>query len=287
VKNPLKIPQRLQALYQAELIDDVVGRLQSGKEADVYLVHTADTLRCAKVYKEAHSRSFKQKSLYTEGRKVRNSRQARAMAKGSRFGKQESEEAWMTTEVEALSLLASVGVRVPKAYTFYEGVLLLELVTDAEGDPAPRLHDIELTPALAREFHDTLMREVVRMLCAGLVHGDLSEFNVLVAHDGLVIIDFPQVVQATSNNAFSVLERDLKQLAAFFGREAPELLETRYAKEIWKLYQNGTLKPDSVLSGIFVDKRRQADIKGVLEEIEGAREDALEKRGIKKPPSFR
>jgi RIO kinase 1 len=277
----MKIPSRLQPLIQAHLIDDVIGQLQSGKEAEVYIVRSGDELRCAKIYKEANDRTFKAKSQYTEGRKVRNSRRGRAMESNSRFGRKEREAEWQNTEVEALALLGMAGVRVPKTYAYYEGVLLLQMICDAEGHPAPRLNDVDLTPAAARAHHALLMRQVALMLCAGIVHGDLSEFNVLLAADGLMIIDLPQAVQATANNAFSILQRDLLQLNAYFGRFAPEIKATDYARELWALYQNGKLRPDSPLTGKFTPPHKKANVKGVLEEIEDAREDAMMRRGSK------
>lgn len=275
----MKIPKRLMPLLEAHLIEDVLGKLQSGKEADVYIVRAKGELCCAKVYKEEHNRSFKQKTQYTEGRKVRNTRRARAMESSSRYGRQEREAEWQNTEVDALYLLAAAGVQVPKPLEFYEGVLLLQMITDVEGNPAPRLNDVELTSEQAREHHLTLVREGVKMLCAGLVHGDLSEFNVLSSKDGLVIIDLPQAIQATANNAFRLFERDLVQLAAFFGRFAPDIIETNYAKEIWKLFENGKLKPDSKLSGKVADDLRKANVKAVMDEIEDAREEAMKRRG--------
>ncbi len=263
------------------MIDDVVGQLQSGKEAEVYVVRSNDRYLCAKVYKEENSRTFKQKTQYTEGRKVRNSRQARAMEGKSKYGRKERESDWQNTEVEALSLLGAAGVKVPETYGYYEGVLLLQMITDAEGNPAPRLNDVKLTPEQAKEYHLTLIRESVLMLCAGIVHGDFSEFNVLVAHQGLIIIDLPQAVQATANNAFMIFERDLKQLSAFFGRYAPEVMKTEYAAEIWNLYKHGKLRPDSKLTGTFAQSTKKANVKDVLGEIEAARDDAMEKLGIK------
>lgn len=274
----MKTPDRLIPLMQADLIVAVLGRLQSGKEADVYLVQAGDDVVCAKVYKDANHRSFKQKTQYTEGRKSRDSRQARAMGKKSRFGRQEQEAEWQNTEVEMLYLLAAAGVTVPKPLMFYEGVLLLEMITDKDGNPAPRLNDVELTAEEARTYFKTVVRQAVLMLCAGVVHGDLSEFNILVSQNGLVIIDLPQAVQATSNTASTIFERDLIQLAKFFGRAAPEILKTNYAKEIWKLYQNGKLKPDSDLSGVFVEVSKKIDIGEVLAEIDEAREEALNRR---------
>lgn len=232
----MKTPRRLEPLIEDGLIDEVVRPLMSGKEASVYVVRCGDSLRCAKVYKEANKRSFRQAAEYQEGRKVRNSRQARAMAKGSKYGRREQEEAWQNAEVAALFRLAGAGVRVPKPYDFLDGVLLMELVADADGDAAPRLNDVTLEPDEARRHHAFLIRQIVAMLCAGLVHGDLSEFNVLLGPDGPVIIDLPQAVDAAGNNhAFSMLERDVGNMAAYFGRFAPELRQTRYAKEMGAL----------------------------------------------------
>lgn len=246
----MKTPRRLEPLIEDGLIDEVVRPLMSGKEASVYVVRCGDSLRCAKVYKEANKRSFRQAAEYQEGRKVRNSRQARAMAKGSKYGRREQEEAWQNAEVAALFRLAGAGVRVPKPYDFLDGVLLMELVADADGDAAPRLNDVTLEPDEARRHHAFLIRQIVAMLCAGLVHGDLSEFNVLLGPDGPVIIDLPQAVDAAGNNhAFSMLERDVGNMAAYFGRFAPELRQTRYAKEMWALYEAGELTAETPLSG--------------------------------------
>lgn len=275
----MKIPSRLEPLLHAELIDEVVGQLQSGKEAEVYLVRTGDEIVCAKVYKAAKHRTFRQKTQYTEGRKSRDSRQARAMGKGSKYGREEEEMEWQATEVEMLHHLASAGVVVPKVLTFYEGVLLLELVVDQDGHPAPRLNDVELTAEQARIYHSFMMRQIVLMLCAGVVHGDLSEFNVLVSATGLVIIDLPQAVQATANNAFAIFNRDIVQLSAYFGRSAPELMNTKYGHEIWNLYKNGKLKPNSAITGCFADTSKMVNVGAVLDEIDDAREEAFEKRG--------
>jgi RIO kinase 1 len=229
----MKIPKRIEPLVEAGLVDAVMRQLMSGKEAMIYVVRCGEEVRCAKVYKEANLRSFRQSVDYTEGRKVKNTRRARAMEKGSRYGRKAKEEAWQSTEVDALVRLAAAGVRVPQAYDFVDGVLLMELVTDGEGRPAPRLNDVVLTPEQAREFHGALIREVVRMLCAGVVHGDLSEYNVLVGSEGPVIIDLPQAVDAAGNaHASSMLDRDVGNLTRYFGRFAPELLDTEYAKKI-------------------------------------------------------
>lgn len=277
----MKTPSRLQPLVFANMIDEVVGQLQSGKEAEVYVVKAKGEVLCAKVYKLANDRSFKHRTQYTEGRKVKNSRKARAMDGKSRYGRQERESEWQNTEVDALYLLGAAGVRVPKTLGFLDGVLLMQMITDEEGLPAPRLIDYEMTLGQAREFHQILMREVVRMLCAGYVHGDLSEFNILIAKDGPVIIDLPQAVQATSNTASGILERDLNHLARFFGRVAPEIAQTQYAKEIWALFQSGKLKPDSPLSGTFKTAYHRVNVRGVLAEIEDAEKEEKLKRGLK------
>jgi RIO kinase 1 len=268
----MKAPPRLQALIDEGLIDSVVRQLMSGKEAMVYVVRCGDDTRCAKIYKEATQRSFRQAVDYTENRKVKNTRLQRAMAKGTKFGRQATEAAWQSAEVDALYRLAAAGVRVPEPYNFCDGVLLMELVADAQGDAAPRLNDVVFSPEDARRHHATLLAEVVRMLCAGVVHGDLSEFNVLLAADGPVIIDLPQAVDAAGNNhARRMLLRDVANLAAFFGQVAPELLSTRYGEEIWKLYERGELHTNSALTGNFVRPSGPVDLGGVLREVDDAR----------------
>ena len=275
----MKAPTRLQTLIDEGLIDTVVRQLMSGKEAMVYVVRCGDETRCAKVYKEATHRSFRQAVDYTENRKVKNTRQARAMAKGTRFGREAQEAAWQSAEVDALYRLAAAGVRVPKPYNFFEGVLLMELVTDAFGAAAPRLNDVAFTPEQARAHHATLLVEVVRMLCAGVVHGDLSEFNVLLAADGPVIIDLPQAVDAAGNNhAKRMLLRDVDNLRGFFGRAAPELLATHYGAEIWSLYERGVLTPEVALTGRFAHKTGKVDLGGVLREIDDARDEEAARR---------
>lgn len=267
----MKAPPRLQSLVEEGLIDTVVRQLMSGKEAMVYVVRCGDETRCAKIYKEADQRSFRQAVDYTENRKVKNSRQARAMAKGTKFGRQASEAAWQSAEVDALYKLADAGVRVPQPYNFCDGVLLMELVTDANGDAAPRLNDVDFTPEQARRHHASLIAEVIRMLCAGVVHGDLSEFNILLAEDGPVIIDLPQAVDAAGNNhASRMLLRDVANLRNFFGRFAPDLLKIDYGNEMWDLYQRGVLYPDTVLTGHFKRKAGPVDLGGVLREIDDA-----------------
>ena len=268
----MKTPKRLEPLIEDGLIDGVVRQLMSGKEAMVFVVRCGNDIRCAKVYKEANKRSFRQAVDYTENRKTKNSRQARAMAKGSKFGREKQEEAWQSAEVDALYRLAAAGVRVPKPYNFHEGVLLMELVTDAKGDAAPRLNDVSFTADEARAHHRSLMTEVVRMLCAGVVHGDLSEYNILVSADGPVIIDLPQAVDAAGNNhASAMLERDVNNLTTYFSQFAPELAATQYGKEIWALYEHGGLPPDAALTGRFERKLAPVDLEGVMREIDDAR----------------
>ena len=275
----MKAPARLQPLIEEGLIDTVVRQLMSGKEAMVYVVRCGAETRCAKVYKEATQRSFRQAVDYTENRKVKNSRSARAMANGSRFGRQQQEAAWQSAEVDALHRLADAGVRVPTPYTFHEGVLLMELVTDAQGDAAPRLNDVALSPEQARLHHASLLAEVVRMLCAGIVHGDLSEFNILLAADGPVIIDLPQAVDAAGNNhAQRMLLRDVGNLRDFFGRFAPDLLLCDYGAEIWDLYQRGLLQPGCELTGVQRPSRAPANVGAVLREIDDARAEEAARR---------
>ncbi|MHB8427664.1 MAG: PA4780 family RIO1-like protein kinase [Acidiferrobacterales bacterium] len=275
----MKTPKSLESLMRDGLVDAVIRPLKSGKEASVYVVHSGGEIRCAKVYKEANQRNFRQASQYTEGRKVRNSRQARAMQKGTRYGRKEQESAWQNAEVDALYRLAGAGVRVPKPHCFVDGVLLMELVTDSEGNAAPRLNDLELSEAQARDYHGALVRQVVRMLCAGIIHGDLSEYNVLVGRDGPVIIDLPQAVDAAgNNNACRMLVRDVDNLAAYFGRFAPDLLATDYGMEIWSLYESLALHPDVELTGSFERSQRPANVGSVLQEIDAAREEEFARR---------
>ncbi|TBV12369.1 PA4780 family RIO1-like protein kinase [Stutzerimonas kirkiae] len=279
----MKTPKRLEPLIEDGLIDEVLRPLMSGKEAAVYVVRCGDELRCAKVYKEANKRSFRQAVKYQEGRKVRNSRDARAMLKGSRHGRKEQEDSWQNAEVAALFRLADAGVRVPKPYDFLDGVLLMEMIAGEDGDAAPRLNDVDLHPDDAREFHAFMIGEIVKMLCAGLVHGDLSEFNVLLDPDGPVIIDLPQAVDAAGNNhAFEMLERDVGNMSAYFGQFAPELNYTRFAKEMWALYEEGKLTPQSQLTGEFAEVEEKADLDAVMREIkatlaEQARREAARK----------
>ncbi len=270
----MKIPKRLQPLVEDGLVDEVIHQLMSGKEATVYVVRCGAEIRCAKVYKEANKRSFKKATQYQEGRKVRNSRRARAMGKGSKFGRSEQEQTWQTAEVDALYRLANAGVRVPEPYGCIDGVLLMELITDADGDVAPRLGDVEMSAEQALEDHAIVMQYITRMLCAGLVHGDLSEFNVLVDAAGPVIIDLPQAVDAAANNhAERMLTRDVNKITSYYALYASKLQGSQYAKEIWALYENGELHPDVELTGLFEENEAAADVDTVLQEIKAAWEE--------------
>jgi RIO kinase 1 len=274
----MKTPPRLLPLLEDGLIDEVICQLMSGKEAQVYIVMSGGVRRCAKVFKEANQRSFKQAVQYQEGRSVRNSRRERAMSKKTKYGQKEQESAWLNAEVDALRKLASAGVRVPEPLTFVDGVLLMELITDDEGLTAPRLGDLELTAEVARTYHAQIISEVVRMLCAGLVHGDLSPFNVLIDANGPVIIDLPQAVNASGNNsAHMMLERDVSNMRLFFGRFAPELLETDYGNEIWSLYEDGNLQEDSKLTGSFQQDDTIADLAQLMAVIEAAKDEEEER----------
>ena len=275
----MKAPKRLLPLIEEGLIDSVQRQLMSGKEATVYVVQCAGEACCAKVYKEATERSFRQAVDYTENRKVKNTRTARAMAKGTRYGRQAQEANWQSAEVDALYRLAAAGVRVPRPHNFYEGVLLMELVVDETGQAAPRLTDVVFTPEEARAHHALLLNEVVRMLWVGVVHGDLSEFNILLGAEGPVIIDLPQAVDAAANNhARWMLERDIESMTAYYALYAPELAESRYAKEIWALYENGELHPDVELTGRFEEELHAADVDLVMEEIKAAFAEEQERR---------
>ena len=277
----MKTPPGLQPLIENGVIDEVVRSLKSGKEAAVFLVSCGDALRCAKVYKDANHRGFQKLAQYQEGRKARGSRDERAMGKRSRHGRKQQEEEWKNAEVDALYRLAAAGVRVPQPVGYFQGVLLMEMIADENGNPAPRLNEVSLSPELSRTYHDFMIRQIVLMLCAGLIHGDLSEYNVLLDATGPVVIDLPQSVEASVNNsAFAMLDRDVGNMTAYFGQFAPELLTTEYAREIWKLYQLAELKPDSVLTGTFVHDDTEVDVDGVMVHIEEARREAeIRQRG--------
>ncbi len=276
----MKAPPRLQALIDEGLIDEVLRPLTSGKEATVYVVRCGSESCCAKVYKEATQRSFRHAVAYTENRSLKNSREGRAMAKRTRFGRQIAESQWQSTEIDALQRLADAGVRVPQPRRFHDGVLLMDLVTDAQGNAAPRLHDLRFAPEAARRHHDALLREVVRMLCAGIVHGDLSEFNVLLGADGPVVIDLPQAVDAAGNRqAERMLLRDVANLRRFFGQFAPALHDTRYGEEIWQHYERGTLRPSTELHGQAWNAAAPVDMRGLLRAIGEARAEEERQRG--------
>ncbi|MEO6186238.1 MAG: PA4780 family RIO1-like protein kinase [Steroidobacteraceae bacterium] len=268
----MKPPAALQPLIEDGIIDSVVRRLRSGKEASVFLVACGAEIRCAKVYKDAKQRGFHRLAEYQEGRKTRGSRDARALKGGGRHGRELAESQWKNAEVDALFKLDRAGVRVPKPHGIFDGVLLMELISDADGGAAPRLGDLNLEPEQAREWHAFMLTQIVLMLCAGIIHGDLSEFNVLVDAHGPVIIDLPQAVDAASNNnAFALFERDVTNLRDTFGRSAPELLETHYAHEIWAHYSAGQLTPATVLTGEFAFDETAPDVEGVLAHIEEER----------------
>lgn len=285
----MKVPPRLIPLVEDGIIDEVLDRVKSGKEADVYIVRVGEEIRCAKVYKDADHRSFRQASVYQEGRKVQNSRSARAISKRTSFGRKEAEASWIGAEVAALNTLSAAGIRVPRPFGFFDGVLIMELIAGEDGLPAPRLNDLSLTPETALLYHEELISQIVRMLCAGIIHGDLSEFNVLVDAEGPVIIDLPQAVNAAGNNSAAMLfARDVDNMARWFGRFEPGILGLKYAKEIWALYEKRKLTPDSALTGRFEEPVRQADVGGVLDAIGDARrehEQRLERRAGQRPPA--
>ncbi len=270
----MKTPIRILPLVEDGLVDEVLRPLMSGKEADVFVVRSGTEICCAKVYKEANKRSFKKAVEYQEGRKVRNSRRARAMEKGSKFGRKEQEDVWQNAEVDALYRLAAVGVRVPEPYGCFDGVLLMELITDEDDNVAPRLNDVSMDAEQAREDHAVVMHYIMLMLYAGLIHGDLSEFNVLVDSYGPVIIDLPQAVDAAANNnAKRMLTRDVDNITNYYAQFAPDLLQTRYAKEIWALFEAGELSPEIELTGKFDEIKQDADVDSVMLEIKAAMEE--------------
>jgi RIO kinase 1 len=282
----MKIPERLEPLVEQGIIQEVIRPLMSGKEAQVFVVVSEDQYCVAKVYKDAEHRSFRHRAGYMEGRRVRNSRERRAMEKGSKFGKERMEAAWQNAEVDALYRLHDAGLRVPKPRLFSDGVLLMDLILDAEGQPAPRLFDLQFTPEQARELHEILIRQVVWMLCAGMVHGDLSECNVLLAWDGPVIIDLPQATDASHNpSSRKLFVRDVENFTSFLGRFDPVLAATSFGPEIWELYERAQLFPDTPLTGRWRGSDRKADTRAVLREVETAARDARMKRMAEAAPA--
>lgn len=275
----MKVPKSIQPLIDDGLVDEVLRSLMSGKEAQVFLVRCGQEICCAKVYKDVADRSFKKAVQYQEGRKIRNSRRQRAMEKRSKFGRDQQEEVWQRAEVDALFQLAAAGVRVPKPYGLFGGVLLMELIVGADGDVAPRLNDISMSAEQAIKDHATVMNYILRMMCVGLIHGDLSEFNVLQDANGPVIIDLPQVVNAAANNsAKSMLQRDVENITQYYARFAPALEHTHYAEEIWELHEKGELRPDFKLTGMFEFPTEAADVDAVLHLIDMAYEEEQERQ---------
>ena len=270
----MKFPQRLQTLIEEGLIDEVVRRITSGKEAEVFVVRSQGVLRAAKVYKEAINRTFKNRADYLDGRKLRGSRGERARARGGRFAKDQEEEAWQTAELSALGKLHAAGVRVPQPRAFLDGVLIMDLVLSADGMPAPRLADCGFNEAEARVLFGTVIHEVQRMLCAGVVHGDLSEYNVLLSVVGPVIIDLPQMIDAAASHAArGLLVRDVSNIRAFAARFAPDVAKLRYAEEMWALWERALLTPDTVLTGQWRDSTRQANVHAVQSAIADAHDE--------------
>jgi RIO kinase 1 len=275
----MRIPDSLAGLLDHGVIDEVVRPLKSGKEAQVYLVVYGGEEYVAKVYKESQNRSFQNRAEYTEGRRVRSSRDQRAIDKRSKHGRAQDEAAWRSAEVDMIYRLQAAGVRVPKPFHFIDGILIMELVKGADGGPAPRLDEVTLTREEARRIYTLLLREVVRMLCAGVVHGDLSDFNVLMAGSEPVVIDFPQAVNASRNqNARKLLLRDVENLHTFLLRFAPGTPALPYAQEMWQLYERGELTPNTTLSGRWVDKTRHVSTHAVLDVIKDAENDERKKR---------
>lgn len=275
----MRVPDRLISLVEDGIVERVLRPLMSGKEAQVYLVIAGGEERVAKVYKESSQRLFRHRSGYTEGRRTRNSRDQRAMGRGSKHGRTRDEASWQTAEVDMIYRLQDAGVRVPAPFSYLDGVLVMELVSDEDGYPAPQLGTVEFSRAEAVSVFELLIQEVVRMLCASVVHGDLSEFNVLMDPDGPVVIDFPQAVDSTNNpGARKLLLRDVANLKRFLGRFAPKLRRLPYAEEMWQLYERGELDPDTKLTGKYSAPKGAADVDAVLEEIDNAEREEWERR---------
>ena len=284
----MRVPDSLAALAAEGIIASVLRPLKSGKEAQIYLVLAGGEERVAKIYKDAENRSFKHRSDYTEGRRVRNSRDQRAMSKHTSYGRSKDEGAWRSAEVQAIYRLRDAGVRVPEPFHFVDGVLIMELVKDAEGHPAPRLGEVEMAAGEARSVFDQLLREVVRMLCAGVVHGDLSDFNVLMGAGGPVLIDFPQAVDASRNqNARELLIRDVDNLTSFLGRFDPTANGLPYGQEMWSVYERGELRPDTVLNGQWRPLETETDTAAILRDIEEAELDEQRRRTAHGLPPIR
>ncbi len=282
----MKTPARLISRVEDGIIDEVLGQVKSGKEADIFVVRSGDEIRCAKIYKEANKRNFRQAVQYQEGRKFQNSRSARAMSKRTAYGQKEAEASWISAEVDALNKLSAAGLRVPKPFGFFDGVLIMELITGEDGKPAPQLNELILPPETAILYHEELITQIVWMLCSGIIHGDLSEFNVLVDGEGPVIIDMPQAVNAAGNNSAGMMfARDVNNMARYFGRFAPEILGLKYAKEIWALYEKGKLTPYVELTGQFQEPTKKSDVGGLLNVIGDARKEH-ENRVLRKNPGM-
>jgi RIO kinase 1 len=284
----MRMPDALSSLVDEGIIEEVLRPLMSGKEAQIYLVVAGGKQCVAKIYKEAQNRTFKHRANYTEGRKVRNSRDQRAIDKRSKHGRGQDEAAWRSTEVDMIYRLQAAGVRVPAPYQFIDGVLVMELVTGANGEPAPRLGEVDFTAEQATAVHERLLREVVRMLCAGVVHGDLSDFNVLMGTDGPVIIDLPQAVDPSKNqNARKLLLRDVDNLQRFLSRFVPSARRAPYAEEMWSLYERNQLTPETVLRGQYQASQKKADTGALLELIGEVNEDERRRLAATKPQGAR
>ena len=266
-------------LFDSGIIERVVRPLMSGKEAQVFLVVSQGELRVAKVYKDAHKRTFKNRAEYTEGRKTRNSRDQRAIEKRSKHGRAQDEDAWKSTEIDMIHRLHAGGVRVPIPHAYSDGVLIMECVVDLDGNPAPRLGDVAFDSEAAQVIYDRVIREVVRMLAVGVVHGDLSDFNVLVAGDEPVIIDFPQSVDTASNtNARRLLIRDVDNLHRFLTGYVPKAPRLPYAEEMWELHEHNALTAETRLTGRYRPTERRTSDDAVLDLIQDADRDERKRR---------